>query len=55
MINFFKGLYELIFNSKITRGEHTITTLQFMLFSWLFIQLIITILSIVITLILGLF
>lgn len=54
-MKFLKGLYELIFKSKITRGNNTITTLQFMLFSWLFIQSIITILSVVITLILGLF
>lgn len=55
MTDLFKGMYELIFKSTITRGEHTITTMQFMLFSWLFIQSIITILSLVITLILGLF
>ena len=55
MIDLFKGLYELIFKSKIKRGENSITTWQFMLFSWLLIDLTIKFLAIITTLILRMF
>ena len=55
MIDFLKGFYELIFKSKIKRGDNLISTWQFMLFSWLLIDLTIKLLATITTLILRLF
>ena len=55
MIDFIKGMHELIFKSKIKRGDNLVSTLQFMLFSWLLIDLTIKLLATITTLILRLF
>ena len=49
MINFLKSLYELIFKSKIKRGDNLVSTWQFMLFSWLLIEVVIRLLSAVVS------
>ena len=55
MIDLIKGVYELIFKSKIKRGDNLVSTWQFMLFSWLLIDLTIKFLATITTLILRLF